>query len=209
MAGTTGGVKRIVQPLPDSFAHRDILPVETYFLTQRCHSAYATVIGLFQGELSVRWSQFADSEPEMARIGLQLLYNEKGGEVGILATVNKSGQANVSPVCPIFCDEGIYLLVAQGTPKKHHLRGNGSYALHAQVGADDLEFQIKGSAREIVGDNERERVIASIPFSSYDKSDPIFELLVECALTVSWPAPGVQDKRIFVEHGDENLDPGP
>ncbi len=148
----------------------------------------------------MRWRKFADSEPEMARIGLQMLFNEKGGEVGILATVNKSGQANVSPVCPIFSDEGIYLLVGQGTPKKHHLRGNGSYALHAQVGADDLEFQIRGSVREVVGENERERVIASIPFSTYEESDPIFELLVEHALTVSWPKPGVQDKQVFVEH---------
>ena len=148
----------------------------------------------------MRWSKFADREPGMARIGLRLLFNEKGGEVGILATVNKSGQANVSPVCPVFSNEGIYLLVGQGTPKKRHLRDNGSYALHAQVGADDLEFQIRGSVREVFGEHERERVIASIPFSSYDESDPIFELLIERALTVSWPRPGIQDKQVFVEH---------
>ncbi|MCZ6502220.1 MAG: hypothetical protein O6945_06880, partial [Gammaproteobacteria bacterium] len=87
----------------------------------------------------------------------------------------------------------------QGTPKKHHLRCNRSYALHAQVGADDLEFQIKGSVREVGAEDERQRVNASIPFSSYDESDPIFELLIERALTVSWPQPGVQDKRVFVE----------
>ncbi|MCH8258124.1 MAG: pyridoxamine 5'-phosphate oxidase family protein [Proteobacteria bacterium] len=147
----------------------------------------------------MRWTQFAKAEPEMARLGLRLLFNKKDGEVGILATVNKSGHASASPVCPIFCDEGIYLLVGRGTPKKHHLCGNGSYALHAQVGSDDLEFQIRGSAREVHGENERAQVIASIPFSSFDKSDPIFELLIKYALTVSWPTPGVQDKRTFVD----------
>ncbi|MEM8769284.1 MAG: hypothetical protein AAGE43_17730, partial [Pseudomonadota bacterium] len=52
---------------------------------------------------------------------------------------------------------------------------------------DDLEFQIRGSARKVDEPAERRTVLAAIPFPSYNAEDPIFELLIEQALSVCWP----------------------
>jgi len=96
----------------------------------------------------------------------------------------------VAPVTPIFCPPGIYLSVGAHTPKLGHLEVNGRYALHGLVGADDLEFQISGPVRRVDDAAEREAVIAAIPFPHYNTADPIYELLIERALLVTWPVPG-------------------
>lgn len=145
----------------------------------------------------MRWIEFQENAPEIAGIGHQLLYNAEGGEVGILASVDASGRAGVAPVCPIFSGRGLYLLAGAKTPKTRHLRRHGGFALHAQVGADDLEFQISGVVREVLDAAEKAAVIRDIPFPSFDPADPLFELLIERALSVSWEEPGVPCKRVF------------
>lgn len=137
-----------------------------------------------------RWGAFAAKAPALAASGRALLYHPDRGEVGILATVNRRGRPQVAPVCPIFCGDGVYLSIGAHTPKVHNLRRRGAYALHAQVGADDLEFQIGGVARLVDAGAERDAVLAAIPFPSFDADDPIFELLIDQALGVTWPAPG-------------------
>ncbi len=143
----------------------------------------------------MRWHEFTEAEPAMAEVGLSLLYRENQGEVAILATVDERGRPRVAPVSPIFCEGGLYLSVGAHTPKARHLQHNGLYALHALVGADDLEFQISGSVREIDNGAEHERVVAAIPFPSFDASDPIFELLLERALTVTWTKPATRGSK--------------
>ena len=59
--------------------------------------------------------------------------------------------------------------------------------MHALVGADDLEFQISGNARYVESDDEHKIVVSAIPFPSYDADDPIYELLIDRALVVTWP----------------------
>ncbi len=135
----------------------------------------------------VRWKDFAAASPELARIGASLLLHPDRGEVAILAMANADHRPCVAPVSPIACNSGLYLSVGSHTPKVHHLLGNGYYALHAMVGADDLEFQISGSVRNVVSQSERDEVVAAIPFPSFDRNDPIFELLIERALVVTWP----------------------
>ncbi|MGE0621170.1 MAG: pyridoxamine 5'-phosphate oxidase family protein [Pseudomonadales bacterium] len=133
-----------------------------------------------------RWAAFESAAVDLAAIGRQLLYRHDGGEVGILATVDAHGHPRVAPVCPIFAGEGVYLSVVAHTPKARDLARNPSYALHAQVGADDLEFQIRGEARTVDDPGERIGVIEAIPFPSFDRNDPILELLIERALVVTW-----------------------
>ena len=77
------------------------------------------------------------------------------------------------------------------------LENNGSYALHALLGADDLEFQTAGTVRVVEAKGERSEVISAIPFPSFDATDPIFELLVARALTVIWPEPGMKKKHAW------------
>ena len=135
-----------------------------------------------------QWRELAELSPRITEVGESLLRRDDQGEVALLATVNPVGDAAIAPVCPIFTGTGIYLLISAQTPKHQHLKDHGNYALHAQVGADDLEFQISGVAREIMEDELRQVVIEAIPFPDFDRNDPIFELLIKRALTVTWSA---------------------
>ena len=140
----------------------------------------------------MRWHDFERAAPNISRIGKQLLYSPERGEVAILATVDGTGKPHVVPVSPIFCGEGIYLSAGSHTPKVRHLESNGRYALHALVGADDLEFQIAGTVRRLDSTAEHDAVVSAIPFPSYDANDPIYELLIERALSVTWPEPSTR-----------------
>lgn len=140
------------------------------------------------------WSEFEQRAPEIAEVGRRLLYHPAHGEVAILATVDEAGSPRVAPVCPIFSGGGVYVLAGRRTPKVRQLAGNGRFALHALVGADDQEFQMRGIARAVRSATERDAVILAIPFPSYDPTDPLFELRIGCALAVSWPAPGSRRK---------------
>ncbi len=130
-----------------------------------------------------RWSAVPE---DIRAVGESLLKRENQGEVALLGTINGRGDPALSPVCPIFADDAIFVLISKDTPKHQHLLANPRYALHAQVGADDLEFQISGDCRFIEDTGERGAVIDAIPFPDFDPSDPIVELLIEHALTVTW-----------------------
>ena len=140
------------------------------------------------------WSDFQAAAPDIAAIGRRLLQHPDRGEVAILATVDRHGAPWVAPVCPIFTDNGLYVLASAGTPKVGQLRRDPRYALHAQVGADDLEFQIAGHARLLDSATGRAEVFSAIPFDSFDSDDPIFELLIGNAVAVTWPAPAAPTK---------------
>ena len=143
---------------------------------------------------AVRWSEFAADAPALAEVGRQLLRRPDQSIAAILATEGSAGPG-VAPVCPIFALDGVYLLVGPSTPKHRQLRRSGRYALHAPVGADDLEFQISGRARLVQSAETRNAVLAAIQFPSFNPTDPIYELLIERALSVSWPQPGLRKKR--------------
>ena len=138
----------------------------------------------------LNWADFEAAAPTIARVGKSLLFTSGQGEVAILATADRSGAPHVAPVCPIFSGNGIYLSIATSTPKLSHLRTNPAFALHAQVGADDLEFQVRGRAREVTNDDERRALQRDIQFPNYDADHPIVELLITHALCVTWPDPG-------------------
>ena len=148
----------------------------------------------------VRWSEFAAEAPELAEIGLGLLWRPDQGIAAILATESPGGP-HVAPVCPIFAQAGgqagLHLLIGADTPKHRHLRRSGRYALHAPVGADDLEFQIGGRAELVESAEMRAAVLDAVPFASFDPADPIYELLIERALGVSWPRAGVARKQVW------------
>ena len=116
---------------------------------------------------AVRWSEFAADAPALAEVGRQLLWRPDQGIAAILATESSAGPG-VAPVCPIFALDGVYLLVGPATPKHRQLRRSGRYALHAPVGADDLEFQISGRARLVQSAETRNAVLAAIPFPSFN-----------------------------------------
>ena len=135
----------------------------------------------------MNWHDFEKAAPDIAQIGKNFLYKPDRGEVAIFATVDLTGRPRVAPVSPIFSAQGVYVSVGAHTPKRSHLERNGLYAMHALVGVDDLEFQISGNARYVESDVEHKTVVSAIPFPSYDADDPIYELLIDRALVVTWP----------------------
>ncbi len=136
---------------------------------------------------AVSWAEFKLAANDMAAVGEQLLYRPDSGEVAIFATVDPQGDPRLAPVSPIFNGPGVYISIGAHTPKLVHLRRTASYALHALVGADDLEFQMRGRVRFVTEAAEHDAVVAAIPFPSYDASDPVVELLIAHALVVKWP----------------------
>ena len=144
----------------------------------------------------MRWVEFEAVAPALAAVGRRKLQNPEGGEVALLATVDAAGHPAIAPVCPIFTSTGLFLLASAGTPKVAHLRDHPRFALHALVGADDQEFQVRGRTLEVVG-ADRRAPLAAIPFPHYDEDDPLFELSIEHALAITWPEPGRSAKMVW------------
>jgi hypothetical protein len=98
-------------------------------------------------------------------------------------------------VCPIFSGAHLYISAGSRTPKVRDLRSNGAFVLHAFLGENDEEFQVAGSCAEVEDLHERSQVHQAIPFPAFDRSDPIFRLVMERALWVYWERVGQADTK--------------
>lgn len=141
------------------------------------------------------WSGFAAAAPEFAEAGRRLLVGEDGVSIGFFASVDSALRPHLSPVCPIFCGDDLFLSAAARTPKARDLRERQSYVLHAFLGANDEEFQVAGAAREELSPDRRSAVHEAIPFPAFDKADPIFRLSIERSLWVYWENVGTPKTR--------------
>ena len=141
------------------------------------------------------FAAFEASAPDFATAARRLLVGADGVAIGFLATVGERGAPHLSPVCPIFCGEDLYLSAGAHTPKVGDLRASGVYVLHAFLGPSDEELQLAGRAVEVAGAEERAAVHAAIPFKAFQRSDPIFRLGLERALWVYWERAGQPDTK--------------
>jgi hypothetical protein len=140
------------------------------------------------------WSEFAGAAPDFAAAGRRLLVGADGVAIGFLATA-RAGTLHLSPVCPIFCGEHLYLIASARTPKVRDLRAGGGFVLHTFLGEADEELQVAGSPFGVVDPVERSAVHEVVPYPSFRRDDPIFRLLVERALWVHWEGLGTSDAR--------------
>ena len=143
----------------------------------------------------VSFAAFAAAVPDFAAAARRLFVGADGVAIGFLATVSAEGRPHLSPVCPVFCADDVYVVAVARSPKAADLRSRGAYVLHAFLGANDEELQLAGRAFEVERGEERAAVHAAIPFASFDRADPIFRLGVERALWVYWERPGQPDTR--------------
>jgi hypothetical protein len=141
------------------------------------------------------WAEFEAAAPELGAAGRRLLIGADGIAIGFLASLNATSTLHLSPVCPIFGADQIYLSAGERTPKVGDLRATRAYVLHAFLGANDEEFQVAGSAREVFAVEERAAAHAAIRFAAFRRSDPIFCLSIERALWVYWERVGEPDTR--------------
>ncbi|MDX2168778.1 MAG: pyridoxamine 5'-phosphate oxidase family protein [Deltaproteobacteria bacterium] len=127
------------------------------------------------------WSDLAAQRPDFAAAGARL-FTQFG--VAWLGTVAPDGP-RLAPVCPVLSGAALYLIVARHTPKYRHLQHNPRYVLHACLGADDEEFQVRGTAHEVPAAAERSAVHQAATFS-FQADDPIFRLAVVHSLWCHW-----------------------
>ncbi|MGH9032618.1 MAG: pyridoxamine 5'-phosphate oxidase family protein [Acidimicrobiia bacterium] len=118
------------------------------------------------------WAAFEAAAPEFGVAGRRLLAGSDGVPIAFLATVTRRGRPHLSPACPIFSGENLYLSAGAATPKVSDLRASSWYALHAFLADSDEEFQVAGSALELNSEPERSRVHADIKFGAFSKEDP-------------------------------------
>lgn len=128
------------------------------------------------------WQQFADSDPEMATIGAQLL--EEHG-LAYLATVRRDGSPRVHPVSPFLIDSRLYVATPRSSPKARDQIHDGRYVIHMLPGKDDAEFRIRGRARPVTDEAERAMVRRDGPhFVHLD--DYYFQYDIEEAASAYW-----------------------
>lgn len=107
----------------------------------------------------MRWTDFADRAPELARHGWRLLAERHG--YAYLATTAADGSPRIHPVAPIRAHRGLFVAVRRNSPKLADLRRDPRMALHTTVlPPDDEEFALRGTALEIDGPAEREAAVA-------------------------------------------------
>jgi hypothetical protein len=137
------------------------------------------------------WSAFAAEAPELAEAGRRL-FQQFG--VALLATVAADGGPRMAPVCPVLAADDLYLIVARHTPKALHLQQDGRYVLHAFLGPNDEELQVRGTATLVGSEDERALVHRAATFS-FKQADPIFRLSVAHGLWCHWERVGRPDTR--------------
>ena len=145
--------------------------------------------------MNISWSKFEVQAPEIAKAGKRLLVGKDGVSIGYLATSSYE-VPKISPVCPVFSGDGIYLVVSKSTPKYRDLTINLNYSLHAFLGKSDEEFKITGKAFLLEDEATRISVQKDIPFGSFDENDPIFELYLDNALWAVWKDVGTENTNV-------------
>ena len=81
----------------------------------------------------VTWNDFAASARELARAGRALITQFQVG-LAFLATVRKGGAPRLHPVCPVFSDQHLFVLIVPTSPKCDDLLRDGRYALQSLSG---------------------------------------------------------------------------
>jgi hypothetical protein len=137
-------------------------------------------------DTQVSWAELARRDPSLTAAGERLLSTGGGAAIGFLATGSSHGSPHLAPVCPITCDDWLYLSIGVDSPKRRDLDGNGRYVLHAFLGVDDEEFQMTGRAERVDDPVQRQRVQSVIPFGAFGRDDPIYRLWIERALHGYW-----------------------
>jgi hypothetical protein len=139
------------------------------------------------------WSQFAQSEPDLAEYGRERL----SGGVAYLATSRADGGPRVHPVTPIIGDGHLYVYMEPTSPKGHDLRRDGRFALHAAVENSDGgggEFLIHGRAELITDPATR---AAWDALASYEPKERyiLFELMLDFVLATVYEGDEVIRRR--------------
>lgn len=141
----------------------------------------------------VTWKDFSEASPELARLGQEQLF-QYGVGLAFLATVRKDGAPRLHPVCPVFSQDRLYVLILPESPKRGDLERDGRYAMQAfpQAKPDSDEFYLSGQAKRIDNPETFSRVIKDA--KHHASSDEIlFELEIDRAMHTRWEGFGTPE----------------
>ena len=138
------------------------------------------------------WAEFAEAAPEMAALGSEL--RARFG-LAFLTTVRRDGSPRIHPVCPFIVRGRLFIATSLESPKRHDLRRDGRYVLHMLPGKNDAEFQVRGTACEVIDAETKALVLAEGPEAgrqpdgaplNLKPDELLFEYDVEEALSGHW-----------------------
>lgn len=138
------------------------------------------------------WGEFAASAPSLATAGRRLL---DATGIAFLATDRRDDAPRLHP---IVSGDGLYVAFNSISPKRHDLRRDNRYALHASLGPDE-EFALNGTTSEVSDPATREMIIAA-SFAVHD-ADAQFELRVARCLHTVWSELGSRIRSPFGNGG--------
>ena len=134
----------------------------------------------------VTWKEFAEVEPDLADVGRSLLY-QFGVGLAFLATVRKDGAPRLHPVCPVFSNDRLFVLITSTSPKRRDLLRDGRYALQTfpqpKPGSD--EFYVAGQAVPVDDPAARAGILRDAKHMA-DASEIAFELSIDRAMHTRW-----------------------
>jgi hypothetical protein len=128
------------------------------------------------------WGKFAANEPELAKIGKQMLFQSRVG-LAFLATLRKNGAPRLHPVSLVISRGHLCVLIPPASPKCADLIRDGRYAMQAfpLSGEDGREFYLAGRAVVIQDQVIRQAVIDDTQIQS-EEHEVLFELLLDRAM---------------------------
>ncbi len=126
------------------------------------------------------WGAFASEEPDLAKIGLDLLFPSPPVGLAFLATLRKDGAPRLHPVSLVISRGHLYTLVPPASPKCADLIRDGRYALQAFPTSreDNQEFYIAGRAECLRDSAFLQSLIADTQIHVV-KGEVLFELLLD------------------------------
>jgi len=133
----------------------------------------------------VRWKEFAAAAPELARAGHALINQFQAG-LAFVATVRRDGGPRMHPVCPVFSDERLFVLIID-SPKRDDLLRDGRYALQSfpQPKPGSEEFYVTGRA-SLVDDAPTRAAILRDARHMANESETAFELWIDRVMHTTW-----------------------
>ncbi len=134
----------------------------------------------------VTWKEFERADPELAEAGRSQLY-QFGVGLAFLATDGRDGAPRMHPVCPVFSNDGLYVLITPTSPKRYDLVRDGRYALQAfpqpREGSD--EFYVAGRAELVEGPAIRALILREAKHRA-NELEVFFELKIERVMHTRW-----------------------
>jgi len=110
----------------------------------------------------MRWSELAESQPELAELGRHKLLDP---QVVLVATIRRDGSPRISPVEPFVLDGELWLSMLLGSTKAQDLLRDPRVLVHSVItGRDGAEgeFKLRGTVRERTDPELQRRYAAAV-----------------------------------------------